>query len=499
MNREIIQQLLGEMQEVFVESFEEIIKAKNYAEFNKSYAAKTMPILLKALGKFYEHLDDYIRKSEWRIKNGYIIKDNAKKRILTSLGYIEYTKTIYRDRDGYTVCLLDDYVGLKPKERMMDDARERILEDVIDSSYRKAGIVASILDSVHKQTVKNLIMETEIPKTINIDKDKKKVVDVLYIEADEDHVALQDKFKKKEYITDKNGKKRKKKNTIIDKLVYCFEGKELEAPISKRKRLINPYYFAGVYKGTNENGKLWEEVYEYISSRYDLEKIKKIYISGDGASWIRESLNYFNQAIFVMDEFHILKYTTKATNVLQDSQEEGMHRIFDALRNNDKTELENTFGIIFNVCKTDKEKETVNECYKYFMDQFESICLRFQKNEEILGCSAECHVSHILSNRLSSRPMGWSIKGCNNISKLIAYHYNGGSIAKLLERKRYRLLNYNIINFKEAKEECIKNTKQDIKLAKPIKKPGVDPKYYNVIQAELTEEGKILKLMGKFN
>ena len=499
MNREIIQQLLGEMQEVFVESFEEIIKAKNYAEFNKSYAAKTMPILLKALGKFYEHLDDYIRKSEWRIKNGYIIKDNVKKRILTSLGYIEYTKTIYRDRDGYTVCLLDDYVGLKPKERMMDDARERILEDVIDSSYRKAGIVASILDSVHKQTVKNLIMETEIPKTINIDKDKKKVVDVLYIEADEDHVALQDKFKKKEYITDKNDKKRKKKNTIIDKLVYCFEGKELEAPISKRKRLINPYYFAGVYKGTNENGKLWEEVYEYISSRYDLDKIKKIYISGDGASWIREGLNYFNQAIFVMDEFHILKYATKATSVLQDSQEEGMHRIFDALRNNDKTELENTFGIIFNVCKTDKEKETVNECYKYFMDQFESICLRFQKNEEILGCSAECHVSHILSNRLSSRPMGWSIKGCNNISKLIAYHYNGGSIAKLLERKRYRLLNYNIINFKEAKEECIKNTKQDIKLAKPIKKPGVDPKYYNIIQAELTEEGKILKLMGKFN
>ena len=42
MNKEIIQQLLGEMQEVFVESFEEIIKAKNYAEFNKSYAAKTM-------------------------------------------------------------------------------------------------------------------------------------------------------------------------------------------------------------------------------------------------------------------------------------------------------------------------------------------------------------------------------------------------------------------------------------------------------------------------
>ena len=497
MNREIIQQLLKEMQEVFAESFEGVIKAKNYAEFNKTYVSKTVPILLKALGKFYEHLDNYLRESDWRISNGYIVKDNIKKRILTSLGYIEYKKTIYKDKDGYTVCLLDDYVGLKSKERMMVDARERILEDVIDSSYRKAGIVASIFDSVHKQTVKNLIMETEVPRIIYASQEKK-VVDVLYIEADEDHVALQDKFKKKEYITDKNGKKRKKKNTIIDKLVYCFEGKELEAPISKRKRLINPYYFAGVYRGTNENSKLWEEVYDYISSRYDLTKVKRIYISGDGAFWIRDGLNYFKQAVFVMDEYHILKYTIKATSMLQDSQEEGMHEIFGALRNNDKTELENIFGMIYNVCKIDKEKEVVNECYTYFMDQFESICLRFQKNEEILGCSAEGHVSHILSNRLSSRPMGWSIKGCNNISKLIAYHYNGGSISKLLAKKRHRVLNYNIINFNEAKEECIKNTKQEIKMAKPIKKPGVDPKYYNAIQAELTEEGKILKHLGKF-
>ena len=490
MNREIIQQLLSEMQEVFVESFEGVIKAKNYAEFNKTYVSKTVPILLKALGKFYEYLDDYLRESEWRKRNGYIVKDNAKKSILTSLGYIEYTKTLYKDKEGYIVCLLDDYVGLKAKERMMDDARERILEDVIDSSYRKAGTVASILDSVHKQTVKNLIMETEVPKEseTHIKQEKK----------DEDHVALQDKFKKKEYITDKNGKKRKKKNTIIDKLVYCFEGKELEAPISKRKKLINPHYFAGVYKGIVVNGKLWEEVYEYISSRYDLEKVKKIYISGDGAPWIKEGLNYFKQAIFVMDEFHVLKYTIKATSVLQDSQEEGMHRIFEALRNNNKTELENIFGMIYNICKTDKEKEIINECNKYFMDQFESICLRFQKNEEILGCSAEGHVSHILSNRLSSRPMGWSIKGCNNISKLIAYYYNGGSIAKLLARKRYRVLNYNIINFKEAKEECIKNTKQEIKTIKPMKRPGVDPKYYNIIQVELTEQGKILKQMGKF-
>ena len=38
----------------------------------------------------------------------------------------------------------------------MDDARECIIEEVIDSSYGKAGLRASILDGVHKQTVKNI-------------------------------------------------------------------------------------------------------------------------------------------------------------------------------------------------------------------------------------------------------------------------------------------------------------------------------------------------------
>lgn len=493
MNKEIIQQLLVEMQEVFAKSFEEIIKVEDYAEFNKRYIAKALPILQKALGKFYEYLDEYLRQSEYRKKNGYIVKDNIKKTILTSLGFIEYTKTIYKDKDGYTACLLDDYVGLKSKERMMDDARERIICDVIDSSYRKAGLVASIVDNVSKGTVKNLIMETEVPKDI-VSKYKKKNVDVLYIEADEDHVALQDKFKKNRYKIDSKGRRKKEKNTIIDKLIYCFEGKEAEAPKSQRNRLINAHYFAGVYRGTKENQHLWEEVFNYIDSKYDIDKIKKIYISGDGASWIREGVNYFKQAVFVMDEFHILKYARTATTILKDSQDEGVHSIFDALREKDKLELENIFKKLYNICKIENEREQINSCHTYFKDNFDSICIRLQKNEEILGCSAEGHVSHILSNRLSSRPMGWSYKGCNNISKLIAYHYNGGNIAKLLSKKRYRVLNYEVINFKEAKKEYIKKSKEEFKFKKAS---GVNPKYYNVIQAELTEEGKILKNIGQ--
>lgn len=42
------------------------------------------------------------------------------------------------------------------------------------------------------------------------------------------------------------------------------------------------------------------------------------------------------------------------------------------------------------------------------------------------SCAAEGHVSHILSARMSSRPMGWSKEGAYRIARLRAFYFNGG-------------------------------------------------------------------------
>ena len=36
-----------------------------------------------------------------------------------------------------------------------------------------------------------------------------------------------------------------------------------------------------------KNSEFWDEVYEYISNHYDLDKVKKIYLSSDGETWIK--------------------------------------------------------------------------------------------------------------------------------------------------------------------------------------------------------------------
>lgn len=48
----------------------------------------------------------------------------------------------------------------------------------------------------------------------------------------------------------------------------------------------------------------------YIDNIYELDKVKNIYILGDGANWIKTGLEWLPKSINVLDKFHL----TKAVN-----------------------------------------------------------------------------------------------------------------------------------------------------------------------------------------
>ncbi|MGI6412106.1 MAG: UPF0236 family transposase-like protein [Syntrophomonadaceae bacterium] len=54
--------------------------------------------------------------------------------------------------------------------------------------------------------------------------------------------------------------------------------------------------------------------------------------------------------------------------------------------------------------------------------------IRNQYEPDYVGCSAEGHVSHILSARLSSRPLGWCKIGVDQMARLRAFEANGGVV-----------------------------------------------------------------------
>ena len=59
-------------------------------------------------------------------------------------------------------------------------------------------------------------------------------------------------------------------------------------------------------------------------------------------------------------------------------------------------------------------------------------------NEEI-RCSAEGHVSHVFADRMSSRPLGWSVVGADKMARLRIYERNGGNMLELVRFQKEEL------------------------------------------------------------
>jgi hypothetical protein len=394
---------------------------ENIDDFIDAVIKPLLKFGIEFVSEVLQDADECIRNSRQR-KDTWNINRREKTQLLTRLGNIIYERTLFHNRKtGEYRYLLDDLMGLEPHTRMTAGAEAALIEEAIDSSYRKGGLLVSMTDSVSKQTVKNKIHELVIEEELKVPEVKKKA-EVLYIDADEDHIAEQ------AY----SGKKR---NTIIGKIIYLYEGKILENAKSHRHSLVGKHYFGGVYEGKKGNEALWMKVWKYIDSHYDTEYLKRIYINGDGADWIKEGCSMIAKSHFVLDKYHLISRINTATAHLKDSAEDAKAMIYEAINNKDRGRLRKVFREIKEVTENENKLREIEESEKYILNHWKAVIIRVG-NPEVLGCSAEGHVSHTYSARMSSRPMGWSRHGADQMCRLRCYKENGGKVIDLIKRQR---------------------------------------------------------------
>jgi hypothetical protein len=396
------------------------------------------------LEEVLEDMDDYLRNCEVRKQDWEIVRKD-KTSLLTSFGMIKYDRTYFKHKNrGQRRYLVDRIVGIEPHTRMSDDVVINAIEEAADSSYRKAGEQATYLDEISKQAVMNKVHNLEIVEP-EIKVDKKRELKILYVEADEDHVALQEKG-----ISEKD--KEDKRNIAMPRLVYVHEGIDINKSSKKRKVLKNVRYFGGLYKDSED---LWLEVSEYIYKQYNVDFIETIYLSGDGASWIKEGLNWLPNSKFVLDNYHLQKYVRVATAHLDD---EAIYQgLQDALDWPDKKMVTKVFKKIIELTVDETKVNAVKRAKRYILNQWDGIEIKADKGPEIVSCSAEGHVSHVLSDRLSSRPKGWSRTGVEKMSKLLIYKKNGGNVYDLFMAQKQKEL---AARKQELQEKLIKELKE---------------------------------------
>lgn len=388
------------------------------------HAVRVKQIMLELgcqiLSEMLEECNTMLENSIKRRVNWHI-KDRTMKQLMTSLGMITYPHTRFQHKDTKeTVYLLDRMMGLEAHTRLSPDAKVSLLEEAAQTSYQKAGQQACGMDEVSRETVMRHVRRLNFPSKKE-EREEKRRVKRLYVEADEDHIALQ--FHKK-----KGDIKRWKghgDNGQIIKLVYVHEG--YEEGDRKRRKLKEVVYFGGLYSG-KENDKLWKEVKEYIETRYDMEELETIYFQSDGGGWMKKGLEVLG-GTFVLDEFHMKKYIKKLVLAAGEKEKEG--EVLKYVERGERKKLEEWIKEKEEVLD-EKSRKRLEEIMRYIRKNWKGIRRRIKREEGVIGSSTESHISHVLSARMSSRPMGWSREGAEKLSKLRIYWKNGREIGYLI-------------------------------------------------------------------
>ena len=169
---------------------DEFLRTKDMANFINAVKEVVLRLGLDVVVETLENYDEAIRKSPKRSEKWSVVRKDQKQ-LITSLGAIQYHKTLFINKTTKERSyLLDRELGLEKHQRITEDAEAQLLTEAVQTTYQKGGEAVSILDDVSKETVMNKIRTIDFAKAYKTP-EMLREVPYLYIDADEDHVALQ--------------------------------------------------------------------------------------------------------------------------------------------------------------------------------------------------------------------------------------------------------------------------------------------------------------------
>ncbi len=400
----LIQQVWSRFLRV-LEVVDEAVSSGSYQDLENGLSHE-----LDALGQFIlketlESIDERLRENLQERRGWVVERRGDVKEVLSPFGPVRYHRTYFRNKvTGKYGYLTDEWIGLTPHARVAPSVKATLAESAARMSYRRSGKWAwNETWNVSGQTVMNTLRKNQSLEASQSRPKKQRQVEYLYVEADEDHIPNQDS----------------EGAHWQPRLVYVHEGLERTG---KRRELKNVHYFGGLYYRDTE--ALCQEVWRYLDKHYDLESVKTIFVSGDGASWIRQLVEFIPGSVFVLDRFHTAKYIRAALGRWDDLHES----LWRAVKQTDRQEVRNVLREAHKRADTKNKRETIEKTLTYLMQQWDGIQAWSKYADAIVGCSAEGHVSHVYAARMSSRPMAWTKTGVDQMARLRVLQANGESV-----------------------------------------------------------------------
>ncbi|MCF7925622.1 MAG: UPF0236 family protein [Candidatus Izimaplasma sp.] len=386
-------------------SFKQI---NNLIDFVDELDGFLLKIAKKTIKNTFESIDQTYKQSKHR-KEHYYTKGKYTRTIMTLFGEIRFEREYYVSKesnaDGFFY--VDNLFSLPKRDYYDPMIKAYIIECSAEYSYDQTGdivgkkigkkfksLIDSRLSKISRQTVYNIIKKADMDVLLE---DVKENVETLYIQLDEKWVHTQ-------------GNNHHNKE-IKAAVIYT----DIEEEYKGRKRLVNRQ----VITSDQSANHLKQLVLDYITSTYNTDYLKNIVISGDGASWIKNTAEYVInkhiKVLFVLDRFHMhqaINHISKEPTI--------KHYLKDYLKCFQTKHFRQLCNAL--IAENPHRKDVIARNRDYIISNWRFI--KHQNDPLFKGCSMEGHISHVLAAVFTARPKAHSLKMITKRLKIRELHVN---------------------------------------------------------------------------
>lgn len=374
----------------------------NYINVIKNVSNITNDIGKEIIIKTLDHIEHDFFISIYR-KKYYDSKGKRKRTIMTAFGEITFYRRVYKHKlktkgdIDYHYIHLDRYLGL-PKRDYFDPYICSLVIDFAsdNNSQIKVGkMIGEIISpkvnlesnrnlfNISRQQINNILIKAS---KIELD-DTPHELDTpenIYVMADEKWVHNQ----------------REDNNSTMVKSAIIFEGVKTVSKFNaktKRNKTINKHVISSC------SNDIWLKTLNYIDYVYEEDKLKNIFILGDGASWIKQgkqqlSFNKNIKVTYCSDKFHIKQ---AINNIIKDNLTKEL--LFDYLIHNKRKWFKDVIDSI--LTQYPDRSAIINQKANYILGNWTNILNSYFKCK--IGCSMESNICHIYASIFSNRPKAY--------------------------------------------------------------------------------------------
>jgi hypothetical protein len=337
--------------------------------------------------------------------------------LLTRAGEVTFTRRYYVDREtGEGHFLLDEALGLWPRQRYSPAVRELAVELAVETSF---GTAARWLEQWTQGAVRlsRMAIWADVQEAGGAAaSEAERLREALFgrgevPEGGRAAAALHLEFDEL-YVRSRRGADGRKERIGL-KHALAYEGREVDA----RGRAVLTQ--RRVHVAVGAGAEAVEQALADFARHWDFARVERCTVGGDGAAWICKALDYLPPGTeYRLDPFHLRRALREGLG--HDAQ---MYpRVCEALAAGKSWDDVRLLLQVALRRARGKRRRQVRALMRYLEGQWDGIMA--DAGARRLG-AIEAENYHVLAKRMKRRGAAWSVKGAHHMGRLRAAQANG--------------------------------------------------------------------------